>query len=1328
MKTKILILLMAFIGTFSFLKAADQMSITIDAVSVSQYTTEIRNFAVGTQLFTNRTNMPIDNIPSGFEGYKFFSYGGDGSIVVITGTITPNADGEIYAAVRSGNSSVATSMTNAGWTITTHTFTYAGGSGLVIYKKDVTAGVAVTIPEMTDFRGAIPIAKDIIIAGQEEYSMSQMAITVETTDSFEKRTLTNGAVYFTNRVYTVYDVPTLIDGFDFLASGAGTGSDGITSGGTIIPSEDGDVYVISRKVNVPTGWTLVAGSEFKYDASETSTAEMAVFKKTATAGERVAIPAIDNFQEAKPMAKMINLVKVIPPDQMSITVEVTQEDASIFTNTTFAEGATFFTNRSYTINGLPASFLNYQFLANEGAKVDKGVMIPSADGIIYLIGKPGGLTDWTLVDNSTFTYSTTTPTDLCIYQLSVKAGQRVNIPQVSDFQGVTPLAKSITLNVVSNDQEARLSDIFIDGKSLSGFSMEQSDYSVHLPYTYNQKPLIAAISVSPTATITIAETEDVRGTEDERTATITVKSYDETQEKVYKVIFSVIPEMDLYLCIGQSNMAGYAPLDSNQDMAVMDNVYLFNTSNSFEQASNPLNKYSTVAAGGATIQLGPSYSFAQAIKTRTNAPVGLIVNARGGSSIENWTKGGTGDARDTLYTPTMARALEAQKWGTFKGIIWHQGEANKNDLTTYEARLTQFVQDLRTDLGISDLYFVAGQIGRFGLNVDNFNNLIMNISNFVPNSACVSSEGLGNITGDNNHFDRDAAIELGKRYANAMAKKLFPPAEMSITVETDAGIFEKRQLATGSGILIDRPTYTITSTDLSGFESYEFLASNANASGVVDETGVMIPSVDGYLYVLADSTVTLTGWTALAGTEMKFYTNTLRVFSKYANAGEKVVIPVSTNFRGVTPIAKTINLIEIHPEGDTRLDNIVVNGASLSDFNRDLTSYNYYLPYSESVAPAITAKVHVEGATIAINNAVDINSTTESERTTEIVVTSQNGLQTATYKVIFNVLPELDLFLCIGQSNMAGAAKMIAGDETPINNAFLFNSNNSFEEARNGMNRYANVLTSSTQYYGLTYAFAKKIVEKTNKPIGLIVNARGGSSILLWEKGGTDAGDTLYAKTIDRAREAKDWGKYKAILWHQGEANRTNFESIGYMNMLSDLVANLRLDLAPEVQTFEETKPILFVAGEIGHWRTDNAPFNTLINTIEDNISFSATASAEGLVNITNLADNDSHFDRAGLITLGERYAEIVYQKIYVTTAIDVVDNDKDNVFVTGGNKCVYVNTAETSNITVTDLTGRRIHQSQIKENTTIPVYDSGVYIISIDNDSVQKKVKLFVK
>ena len=232
---------------------------------------------------------------------------------------------------------------------------------------------------------------------------------------------------------------------------------------------------------------------------------------------------------------------------------------------------------------------------------------------------------------------------------------------------------------------------------------------------------------------------------------------------------------DLYVCIGQSNMAGRATL-TPEVMDTLQNVYLLNDKGNFEPAVNPLNRYSTVRKDLSMQRLGPAYGFAKEMTRKTKRPLGLVVNARGGSSINSWLKG----SKDGYYEEALSRIRIAMKQGgVLKAILWHQGEADCHHPEAYKEKIIQLMTDLRNDLGMPDLPVVVGQIAQWNWTkkpyipegTKPFNDMIKEISTFLPHSACVSSEGLTPLKDETDpHFDAASQITLGKRYAKEVKK------------------------------------------------------------------------------------------------------------------------------------------------------------------------------------------------------------------------------------------------------------------------------------------------------------------------------------------------------------------------------------------------------------------------------------------------------------------------------------------------------------------------------------------------------------------------------
>lgn len=227
--------------------------------------------------------------------------------------------------------------------------------------------------------------------------------------------------------------------------------------------------------------------------------------------------------------------------------------------------------------------------------------------------------------------------------------------------------------------------------------------------------------------------------------------------------------LDIYLLIGQSNMAGRAKLEKGDDKPI-PGAWLLNDKEKFEIAQSPMNRYSTIRKKPSDpkyqkLNLGHTFTITM-LKNKKANNIGIICNAKGGSNIDEWAKG------SKFYKEALNRYRIAMRSGTLKGILWHQGESNKND-SDYLKKLQTLIIDLRTDLKLPELPFVAGQIlqnvsdkGGTGINSQ-----IAQLPKKLKNTAYVSSKRLKDL-GDKLHFSNKSQKELGKRYAEAIQKLL----------------------------------------------------------------------------------------------------------------------------------------------------------------------------------------------------------------------------------------------------------------------------------------------------------------------------------------------------------------------------------------------------------------------------------------------------------------------------------------------------------------------------------------------------------------------------
>ncbi len=225
---------------------------------------------------------------------------------------------------------------------------------------------------------------------------------------------------------------------------------------------------------------------------------------------------------------------------------------------------------------------------------------------------------------------------------------------------------------------------------------------------------------------------------------------------------------DVYLLIGQSNMAGRAQMLAQDKEQKLENVWLLNEKGEIEPALMPLNKYSSIRKDIKMQGYNPGVGFSQKIAKETKRKVLLVVNAMGGTKVEQWQKGGQ------FFTDAVARTKQAQQYGELKAVLWHQGESNNTSMDTYMGLLSTMVKDLREELNNEKLPFIAGEIGKWMTYSEDVNKVIRTIDKHIPYSTHISSEGAaqrGSATDP--HFGRDGQMVLGERYADKVLEIVY---------------------------------------------------------------------------------------------------------------------------------------------------------------------------------------------------------------------------------------------------------------------------------------------------------------------------------------------------------------------------------------------------------------------------------------------------------------------------------------------------------------------------------------------------------------------------
>jgi hypothetical protein len=308
-------------------------------------------------------------------------------------------------------------------------------------------------------------------------------------------------------------------------------------------------------------------------------------------------------------------------------------------------------------------------------------------------------------------------------------------------KGTDQLIYYVAFELLPPPTDARLSSISVDGKIVEFFDRERNAYKVYLPYSTTSSPVINAETYDPEAAVQIVQAVDVSyaATEADRTALLHVTSANGQVNKTYQVMFGKLPELDMVLAIGQSNMAGRAPFANVLDP--MTDVFLLTPAGQMEVSVNPMNKYSNIRKDISVQGLGPSYTCALTLRDHLKKPVGFVVNAQGGSSISTWYQPGKSN-----YDATIKRAKEAQRFGRFRAIIWHQGSSDNSaglpdNFASYKSNLSKMVQNFRNDLNEPNLFFVLGELSE-RTEFDQFSaNVVQPVASYISNSDYIVTDG-----------------------------------------------------------------------------------------------------------------------------------------------------------------------------------------------------------------------------------------------------------------------------------------------------------------------------------------------------------------------------------------------------------------------------------------------------------------------------------------------------------------------------------------------------------------------------------------------------------
>lgn len=251
--------------------------------------------------------------------------------------------------------------------------------------------------------------------------------------------------------------------------------------------------------------------------------------------------------------------------------------------------------------------------------------------------------------------------------------------------------------------------------------------------------------------------------------------------------YSQDPDFHIYLCFGQSNMAGAAKAEA-QDSLVDARFQMMSAMDCPDKGREKGNWYTAIPPiCDCNAGISPADYFGRTLIEHlpSTVKVGIINVSVGGCRIELFDKENYQSYIDTApdwmlswinnyggnpYARLVEMAKKAQKDGVIKGILMHQGESNPND-SLWTQKVKGIYENLLTDLDLraDETPLLAGELlsAEFDGKCAGFNQFIAQLPNVIPTAHVISSEGCPGMR-DGLHFTAEGYRILGRRYGEKM--------------------------------------------------------------------------------------------------------------------------------------------------------------------------------------------------------------------------------------------------------------------------------------------------------------------------------------------------------------------------------------------------------------------------------------------------------------------------------------------------------------------------------------------------------------------------------
>lgn len=291
--------------------------------------------------------------------------------------------------------------------------------------------------------------------------------------------------------------------------------------------------------------------------------------------------------------------------------------------------------------------------------------------------------------------------------------------------------------------------------------------------------------------------------------------------------------INVFILAGQSNMSGNAAVNGlpSEYSGKFENV-LIHLDPKTDGLANRKGSWMTLEPGfgwgnGNANQFGPELLFGITLsKEYPDQKFALIKSSVAGQDLAvQFLSPSSGNA-GKLYNGLVSEidnalsSLDDQYEPQIMGMLWMQGEAdamNQGWANAYEKNLENFIKDIRAEVEVEDMPFIAANIDEQGMWWTHYrivNGAMNNLADKMENVFTFPTKGFDT---DGIHYKTQGMIELGKAYAEVIIENKFiePKVAVAPTVRSVGNITKSYSVSNNSIMQFDLSGRKITPASIS---------------------------------------------------------------------------------------------------------------------------------------------------------------------------------------------------------------------------------------------------------------------------------------------------------------------------------------------------------------------------------------------------------------------------------------------------------------------------------------------------------------------------------